>query len=48
MSEDFFHNTPRKTIGGLKDCFEVKIIDIKLKIDFINEQFLILIYLFFQ
>ncbi|KAH1099635.1 hypothetical protein GYH30_035011 [Glycine max] len=23
MSEDFLHNTTRKTIGGLKDCFEV-------------------------
>ncbi|RZC24565.1 hypothetical protein D0Y65_003669 [Glycine soja] len=23
MSEDFLHNTIRKTIGGLKDCFEV-------------------------
>ncbi|KAG4958444.1 hypothetical protein JHK87_035077 [Glycine soja] len=22
MSEDFLHNTTRKTIGGLKDCFE--------------------------
>ena len=28
MSEDFLHNTTRKTIGGLKDCFEVKILDI--------------------
>ena len=23
MSKDFLHNTIRKTIGGLKDCFEV-------------------------
>jgi len=23
MSEDFLHNTPRQTIGALKDCFEV-------------------------
>ena len=26
MLEDFLHNTARKTIGGLKDCFEVKLL----------------------
>ena len=36
MSKNFLHNTIRTTIGGLKDFFEVKIIDI-LKIDFIYE-----------
>jgi len=44
MSEDFLYNTPRKTISALKDCFEVKVIDIKLKHDFSYEQFLIFIY----
>ncbi|KAL2976649.1 hypothetical protein AAZX31_13G021000 [Glycine max] len=28
MSEDFLHNTTRKTIGGLKDCFECTLIQI--------------------
>lgn len=31
MSDDFLYNTPNKTIGALKGCFEVKFIDRKLK-----------------
>ena len=31
MLEDFLYNAPKKTIGAPKDCFEVKLIDMKIK-----------------
>ena len=51
MLEDFLYNAPKKTIGAPKDCFEVKLIDMKIKNNYIyvmsDYLFSITRYLFF-